>query len=336
MLQLFQSIFGSSHEDTPYPDELIKRGVERAVDGTDPRLRALPGYQKKLRTAVTHALGHVVDLVDSLPASLELNHAGYITNPELLAYFASATHAQEILTLDPELNQWRGSADGAAPHIVMLLLMELQERNVFGMALEGDMVRRDVAQTTVNFAQHRLTDPATTEEDTRRLLKRRAFDHLLTLALGRIASAHTERAGLERERTLLRRKCAALEAGNWGFGGEQAAAPPNPQTLQQQQEEIESQLKALGAGAGLLSAHLDITVDVLTQAEHNFWIARSPLIINRMHVKQTQASAQAPEISLTVLHNAAGRSLVARLVAIAREELPAQRDFLRETERYLV
>jgi hypothetical protein len=335
MLQLFQSIFGTSRDDAPYPDELIKRAIERAVDGTDPRLRALPGYQKKLRAAVIHAIDHVVALVDSLPAPLELNRAAYSTHPELLAYFASGAHAQEVLTLDLALNQWRASPDSMARHIVMLLLMEMEERNVFGMALDGDMLRRDVAQVTVNFAHHRLTDPAPAEEDTRRLLKRRAFDHLLSLALKRIAAAHTERVELERERALLRRKSAALAAGRWGFDETEGGAPPDPLALQQQLEEIESQLQALGAGAGLLNAHLGIVVDMLTQAEQNVWITNSPLIINRMHVKQAQATPQSHEINLAILHNAAGRSRVARLVAIAREELPPQRDFLREAERYL-
>jgi hypothetical protein len=334
MLQLFQSIFGSSREDAPYPDELIRRAIERAVDGTDPRLRALPGYRKKLRTAVIHAIDHVVALIESLPPPVELSRASYSTDPELIAYFASAAHAQEVLTLDPALNQWRASPDSAAPHIIMLLAMEMEERNVFGMALEGDMLRRDVAQTTVNFAHHQLVDPAATEEDTRRLLKRRAFDHLLTLALKRITATQNERAGLELERSLLRRKCSALAAGCWGFDKTESGAPPDPQALQQQLEEIESQLQAAGAGASLLDVHLDIVVDVLTQAEKNFWIDRSPLIINRMHVKQAQASARSPEINLTLLRGAAGRSLVARLVTIAREELPPQRDFMRETERY--
>ena len=77
MLQLFQSIFGAGPQDEPYPDELISRAIERAVDGTDPRLRALPGYRKKLRAAVIHAIGHVVGLVDSLPVPLELSRAGF-------------------------------------------------------------------------------------------------------------------------------------------------------------------------------------------------------------------------------------------------------------------
>ncbi len=335
MLQLFQSIFGSSSHDTPYPDELIKRAIERAVDATDPRLRALSGYQKKLRAAVVHAIDHIVALVDSMPVPLELSRAQFTTDPELIAYFASFAHAQEVLTLDPKLNQWLTSPDNAAAgHVVMLLLMEQYERQVFGIELEGDMLRREVAQTTVNFAAHRLVDPAGAEETTRRQLKRRAFDHLLTLALARIVDAHAERTELERERYLLRRKCTALAAGRWGFG-RGSDTQPDLHVLQRQLAEIESQLKALGAGPGLLKAHLDYVVDVLSQAEVNFWSERSLLLVDRRGVKQARVSANALEIDLTVLRNAAGRRLVARLVGIERMELPPPRDLLRAVERYL-
>ena len=134
---------------------------------------------------------------------------------------------------------------------------------------------------------------------------------------------------------MLRRKRAALAAGRWGFDEASGGQPADPRLLQQQLEEIESQLGALGAGAGLLNAHLGILVDVLTGAERNFWHTHRSLIVDRMGVKQTQASELAPEIGLTVLHNAAGQTLVARVVSIRREALPPQRDLLREAERYL-
>jgi hypothetical protein len=336
VLQLFHSIFGSARDDAPYPDELIQRAIERAVDGTDPRLRALPGYAKKLRAAIIHAIDHVVGLVDNLPTPLELDRSKFATDPELIAYFASVTHAQEVLAVDPVLNQWLAAPDNAATeHIVMLLLMEQQERHVLGVALEGEILRRDVAQTTVSFAHYRLVDPAAAEETTRRLLKRRAFDHLLAISLGRITTAHVERDQLERERQLLRRKQAALAAGRWTFDDAESDTPPDPQALQQQLEEIESQLQALGAGTGLLTAHLDIVVDVLAQAEQNFWLERRPLVVDRMGIQQAQASALAPQIELTLLRNAAGRSLVARLVGIARADLPPPRDLLREAQRSL-
>jgi len=335
MLQLFQSIFGTGQDaGAPYPAELIERAIERVLDGTDPRLRALSGHRKKLRAAVIRALDHVVALVDGLPSELELDPRFYGTNPEITAYFASAEHLREILSIDRELNQWRQSA-GAGDHGIALLLMLRQERQVFGTVLEGEILRRDVAQTTVSFAGHRLVDPTDARENTRRLLKRRAFDHLLTLALERIATADAERGALERDRRLLQRKLTTLQAGQWGFDAAAGDERPDPADLQARLADIESQLAAHAIGAGLLEAHLDIVVDVLRRPEQHFWSARDIVIVDRLGVKQTQASALAPEIELTVLHNAAGQRLVARLIGMARSALPPPRDWLREAQRYL-
>jgi hypothetical protein len=338
MLKLFQSIFrpGADKLGT-YPEDLIERAIERAVDGTDRRLRALSGYRKRLRPAVIHAIDHVVELVDRLPPPLELDRRNYSTDAELNAYFASVDHMNEILSRDTAMRQWQGSpADTEAERVFALLTMELRERNVLGVALEGDELRHDVAQVTVSFNKHRMVDPSTVEDDTRRLLKRRAFDHLLTLALGGIAEAHGEAADLKRERDLMRSKLATLAAGNWGFDNatqREGEAPADPRALEQRIKEIDTQLGALSTGT--LQAHLDILVDVLAGAERNLRDELVILSIDRQGVKQPPASALATPITLTTLHNAAGRSLIVRLASIARADLPPPPDFLREAERFL-
>jgi hypothetical protein len=338
MLQLFQSIFGSGRtEPSAHPADLVERAIDRAVEATDSRLRAVPGYEKKLRGAVSHALDHVVALVDDLPAVLEVDPRAFGTNREVTVFFTSVDHVREVLERDPTLNQWRSSAEGAgAEEVNMLLLMTLQERKALGVALEGDVLRHDVAQTTVSLSKHRLVDMASVEAETRRLLKRRAFDHLLSLALGRMAATLAERGELERERDLLRRKQAALTAAGWSFDAAGSERPADPRVLRIKLEAIESQLGFLGTGSGLLKAQLGILVEVLAQAEQQFWSVREPLIIDRMGVKQVQASELAPEVELTVLHNAAGQSLVARVVRVGRGALPPQRDLMREAERYLI
>jgi len=59
------------------------------------------------------------------------------------------------------------------------------------------------------------------------------------------------------------------------------------------------------------------------------------LCVDRQGVKQSQTSTLAPPITLTTLHNAAGRSMVVRLTSIARADLPPPPDFLREAQRFL-
>ena len=339
MLKLFQSIFHAGADKLgTYPEDLIERAIERAVDGTDRRLRALSGYKKSLRPAVIRAIDHVVALVDHLPPPLELDRRNYGTDAELSAYFASVDHMNAFLSRDAEMRQWQKSPESTvAENVFALLTMELRERNVLGVALEGNALRHDVAQVTVSFDKHRMVDPTAVEDDTRRLLKRRAFDHLLTLALAGIAEAHGERGDLQRERDLLRSKMAALAAGNWGFGndteGEAGEAPPDPRALERRIKDIDAQLSTLSTG--LLQAHLDVLVDVLAGAEQNLRGERTTLCVDRQGVKQSQTSTLAPPITLTTLHNAAGRSLVVRLTSIARADLPPPPDFLREAQRFL-
>ena len=131
-MKLFQSIFGGRERVGRYPETLIDMAIERAVDGTDPRL----------------------------------------------------------------------------------LLAHRQERNVLGMDLMGDQVRRDVAQVSVSFSGHRLLEPRINEDESRRFLKRRAFDYLLVLALGEITETGVQREDLKRQRDLLQRKLWAMQRGS--------------------------------------------------------------------------------------------------------------------------
>jgi hypothetical protein len=337
MLQPLLSIFGLGEKRGDYPEALVTAAIERAVDGTDPRLRLLSGYKKKLRPAILQAIDQVVALTDDLRPPLELGAGAYGADPEVTAYFASTEHLSDVLALDPELVRWRKtSAAAAADRMVALLLMEQRERKVFGHALEGEQLLRDVAQTTVSFTEHRLLDPAPTLDEVRKLLRRRAFDHLVLLALARMGEAQTERGALEQERALLKRKLAALDAEQLGFSLETGSgAPMDAAALQAQLEEIEAQINALGAGSNLLGAHLEMLIAVLSDGARQLWSEDEQLVVDRMGVKQAQASALAPEIELRVLRNAAGRRLVARLVTITQAELPPLRNPLREAERLL-
>jgi hypothetical protein len=76
-VRLLQSIFGRGETVGRYPETLIEMTIERAVDGTDPRLRLLPGYRKRLREPVIHAIEQVVALVDAMPAPVPAGLEGY-------------------------------------------------------------------------------------------------------------------------------------------------------------------------------------------------------------------------------------------------------------------
>lgn len=337
MLNLFQSIFGRDTGQTAsYPETLITRAIARALAATDPRLGLISGYRRTLRPAVIHAIDHVVQLVDSLGPAVELTRSKYGTDARLAAVFASVDHMRDILVQDDALTAFRRQA-GASPaeRAYALLMMEKHERKVLGVDLRGDIVQREVAQVSVNFTAHRLVDPATEGPETRRLLIRRAFDHLLTLALARITRERELRETLKRQHALLKRKLALLKVGNWGFdaGGRERAS--DTADIEMRLAEIQTQLQSLPPDEALLKNHLAILAEVLDTADTQLWKVRVPLIVDRMGSARRHATATDLAFELDELHSTDGRTLYILPVCILLRELPAPADPFSEARRYL-
>ena len=301
------------------------------MDGTDRRLRALSGYRKQLRPCVIHAIDHVVGLVDGIPAPVAAGRADYSSNPHLRALFASADHMLEVFGSGTVLNEFRTGSTG---RVIALLLAERTEKNILGVDLVGELMRREVAQVAVNFSGHRLVEPATDEADTRYQLKRRAFDHLLTLALKHIAEAKGSRAELSRQRDLLRSKLKTLERSGWSFEA-QKGVRPDPDALSAELQATESELANLGADSGVLQASLDTVVDVLGHAEQQLWGKDIVMHLDRMNIQRDAQAASAQRIVLPELHNARGQHLVMLMVSLAPGELPQREDFYTAAARYL-
>lgn len=313
MLRLFHSIFGGEVER--YTDALIEAATERAVDGTDPWLRGLAGYRRKLRPAILHALDHVVSLADALHEPIELSREKYGKDPQLRLFFISAEQMESLVRTEPTLSGFRRETGFDSRPAQALLTMELEQRRVFGVDMIGETIAKDVPQTTVGMTGHRFLDPALDLAETRRLLKRRAFDHLLTLALSRILSVEDVREELLTRRTLLQAKHDTLEGSGWGFSHSGESALPLDE-IHRQLDEIEAQLLEVGGEDRYIEKHLEILVDVLSNAERQIWAQPLRIIVDRMGIRRNVATEDAPELELTELHNAAGRRLVVQMVAV--------------------
>ncbi|HSG24008.1 MAG TPA: hypothetical protein VLA64_13740 [Azonexus sp.] len=334
MLKLFQSIFGGNEGRGRYPESLIEMATERAVDGTYPRLRAVPGYQKRLREPVIHAIDHAIAIVDSLPAPLPAVTAEYANDPRLPALFVSPEHMREVFGNDPFLGEFRANHPDGGERVTALLLAERKEKNTLGVEMGGEILRRDVAQVSVSFRNHRLVDPAINEEEARRQLKRRAFDHLISLALWRISEAKGERAELNHQRELLRSKLSVLQKGGWSFesaGGEQTDSTK----LQSELDDIEGQLAAFSVDDRTLSGQLDIVSEVLLDAEKQFWAEPVDLFLDRMNIKRDAQNPDARPVSFHELHNARGEKLAMLFVLLNPSELPQRASFASNADRAL-
>lgn len=318
MFRFLSSLFGSSVKKGSYPESLVKMAIERAVDGTDPWLRAVSGYKKKLRPAVIAAIDHVVTLVDSFGPPIVIAPDSYDSDPLLRTFFISSDDMRKIIAADRNLAEFLKGEGGTADRVFTLLATEKQENVFFGAVISGDIIIKDVPQTSVSFEAHRLIDPSASEETTRRQLKRRAFDHLLSLALRQIADVKAERGTLERYRTLLQTKLAILERGGMGFKEADPNEQMDPAGMEELLAKIESQLLELGGDDKMLELYLGILVDVLSRPGEQLWGRKETMILDRMGIKRSEPDFNAPEVTLDMLYNAEGRSLVVSLVELPR------------------
>jgi hypothetical protein len=334
-LKLFQSIFGGGETRGGYPESLIDLATERAVDGADARIRLLPGYRKRLRKPIIQAIDHVVALVDAIHEPLSAGARDHGEEPRLAAVFSSAGDMLDLFGRDPALREFLASGEGrGSERVTALLLAERVERNILGMDLVGDQVRRDVPQVAVSFAAHRLLDPKASEAESRRQWKRRAFDHLLTLALTRIAEARVERADLTRQRDLLRRKLTALERGGWSFE-QTEAGQADPAALVAELDAIAAQLAELGVDQGVLTAHLGILVELLNDAPRQLWAEPLTLFLDPMNIQRDERDPSARRIELWELSNARGRRAAMLPLTIVPAEIPEREDLVTAAARYL-
>jgi len=320
MLQLLRSIFGNAKQGS-YPDALVTEAIERAVDCTDPWLRSVSGYKKKLRPAVLHAIDHVVALVNSLPPAMPVSFTEYGDDPRLKNFFISAAAMKKVFSTDRNLGEFLKSQAGGSPQIVALMMMEKEEKVIFGAELSGDIIIRDVPKLTVSFDAHRFVDPTPDEDKTRRLLMRRAYDHLLSLALKRLTFVKSERKDLERRRKLLQAKLNLLEREGWGFDAAADGEKLSVADLEERLGQIETQLQAFGGNDCESEACLQIVADLLGNPEEYLLARNETIFVDRMGIKHNEAANDAPPLTFSQLRNAEGRSLAAILISIPSEEL---------------
>lgn len=342
VLRLLQTLFSATPNSSGKFDAALIRGaIERVVDGTDPRLRMARQYRKKLWTAVERTIEYVIELVDALPPAVEIGRHGFTADPRLRAFFASPRHLQETLSFGPDLHHYRQRINSALPtDLYAVLRMERVEKTVLGVALEGNMIRRDVPQTIVNFHQHRLAFLAGSETKTRREIKKRAFDYLIETALERLVSVRSQKQQLEQQqRQLLQKKTKLLKGANVALEpllDPQVSALSNPVAIDRRLREIEADLIRIRADSATIDDHLAKVVATLREPEQHLRLNRVSLTLDHMNIKVSQGSSRnANTLDLEEVLLGKDRRIITLLIRFPSDEILPRPDFFDEANRLL-
>ncbi len=342
VLRFFNSLFNVEQEPASRFDKaMIQAAIERVVDGTDPRLRAVRHYRRKLRIPVERTIEYVMAQIAVLPPPIEAGRRGFTADPHLRALFASPEQLLETLSFSPAMSNYRQCNNGSCPlELYAALRTERIERNTLGIAMQGDQLQREVPQVAVLFKEPRVVFPNSSEAETRRELLHRMFDYLIEGALQHLVSLRARKQELEkRQRHLLQNKVGVLKSARLGLESllDESGSPPSPDhaTIERQLEEIQTELSQIRADTATLDDHLALVAETLSAPEQYLRLDPVALTLDHMNVKVAPGSERVSN-TLTLREVRVGtQRFVVLLVKFSSSELLEQPDFFEEAQRLL-
>lgn len=342
---LIASLLGISEEPEGGKDlpERVRAAIPEAVDliveTVDPRLKLVPDYQEKLGAGVLRTVAYLRSLVPEPPPPIELSQKTWGADPRVNAFFAAAEDVPRIMGRSKELRAFFDDpANAGIQEAIAMLGMEMREQNVLGVAMEGGMLKHDVAQTTVSFTEHRIVMPAKSLADARFELGRRILQGLTQIALQRIEAIQARQEDLEETRGRLATKLRVLQGRHAGLHS--LAEDPDThrseiEDLQRKLEQTSAELTDAKLSLSTLDGYIEQVNDVLTHPEQHVKFEVFRLRVNRMGIKVADDSAE-PASDLTLGRVSVGEiTRVVAAVKCARADMPPKEDLLAQAARYL-
>lgn len=188
---------------------LLRRAIEQVVDGVDPRLHAVLDYARKLAPAVERTIVYFIDCGQWLAAPVEFSVRRWAGDPLVRTLFANAAELQRFFSDDPGVRAYFHDHP-LAEEVYIGLGVTRHERRGFGVAMSGEVMQREVAQTVISFSDYRLFGACDNEQQLRHNIEQRGFGFLIGEALERIVEQQSSAHGREHEKQILELRLRGL------------------------------------------------------------------------------------------------------------------------------
>ena len=318
-------------------EETMLDAIETVVEGTDPRLRFVSGYRKKMRPAIKSALHYISEAVEQIPEPIEISKRTWNSDPRVNAFFATVGDLQIMLSSSAKIRRF--FEHGEQQEGYALLAMAKQEKTVLRHQLEGEILRREVPQVTISFSEHRILAPSATEAETRKELIRCAFNVLVKQALERLVCLQARKETLTDQRRLLKIRRKFLQAERASLTSLLQASESHAQDLEdilQKMAANKQNLLEAQAGIETLDDYLERVNEVLAHPENYLQLKMITIRLNRLGVKVQDNSPDAGnEITLTELTVGKQITRVVALVKYFRDEMLSREHLWEKTFRGL-
>ena len=281
--------------------------IETLVVPAMPKIRAVSGYKRKLRDAVSISLAYARQLVDSLgePVTIEPRLAS--RDPLVGAFFSSSEEANRVLAGAPAITD-----------CFFLLVMVRRERKIVGSVREGEMIQRGVVQLSETFTDHEILAASSSLEETRRDLRRLIILDLSRKAAEDITEAHEARAELRTQKDNLKAELRTLELDS-AISDRRAEAERAMASIRRELSRVEQDLTGVSPRLDSLDDYLEHVRHILANPQNSLSIEHISMRLNDFGIKvDTFPDEQGSNVSFIEVKGRLGRRAV--LLACMRLE----------------
>ncbi|PTD97404.1 hypothetical protein [Pseudothauera lacus] len=174
----------------PPPDARVAAGLARIGEILGAALSAERAFERRLGGPVGAALAHCDALVEALPPAIDLQRSAFASDPMIHALFATADDIELTLGYSAELREFLTTPEAwSDDYCHALMAARPQEKQVLGVARQGEVIATDVPRRLLYFSDHTVVLPAIDAAAARERLRAAAFDSLL-----RTFASHLEAA----------------------------------------------------------------------------------------------------------------------------------------------
>lgn len=336
MWQWLTTFFGPATNVKSFFDQnTLAVAIEKTVEGTDPRLRLVHNYKKKLAKPVQSALQYTDTLVTRSTQPILINRQAYSLDPRVHAFFTSANEMQRLFSLDKGMRTFFARPENQdQKEGCVLLAMKKQEKKIFGYEMEGGIIKRDIPQMAVAFSDHRLLAPAKNATTIKEKLRKLAFNMLVECALANILDIRLHRHDLEEQRRLLQEKLSTQKRSRCGL---QSVLEDNSDDdddddhikgeMLLKLREIEHQLHRVKVSLRTLDDSLAQVKTVLSQPEQYLRLETVSVKLNRLGIK-TDKAGDGDEVAFHEVQMGHARRFALALVVYPRHEMVPPKHYL--------
>jgi hypothetical protein len=200
-LSKFRDKSGQSSVNEIRPRDELWEAVDLVAKLSHPNIHYVSNYRKKLMPAVENTLKYADELIIQIPGPVLVEADSWNSNPFIRTTFLNNKEFKDFFSEHKTLKDFFQKT--SAPRCCALLVMNRKDKRVFGVEMDGEILKRDVLQITVDFSDHQIVAPAISEEETRKELSLRVLSMLANQSLEEILSLIESKKDMETEKRIL-------------------------------------------------------------------------------------------------------------------------------------